>query len=63
MKTKQLPTESGRKKEINKKFVGKTISRIEIPGLNCWIFHFTDGTSVTIDTYAMGHGIHGPDLA
>jgi hypothetical protein len=62
MKMKPLPTETMRCREINNRFVGKTIKQVKILGLNSWEFHFTDGTSVTIDTFAMGHGIYGPDL-
>ena len=62
MSLKEFPTEANRRQEINNQFCGKTVRDVEILGLNSWTFHFTDGSSVTIDTFAMGHGIYGPDL-
>jgi len=62
MKLKPLPTDPIRREEINSLFSGKTVDKVEILGLNSWSFHFTDGSQVTIDTFAMGHGFHGPDV-
>lgn len=62
MNLKHLPTETGRRQEINNRFSGKTVKEVEVLGLNSWKFHFTDGSDATIDTFAMGHGIYGPDL-
>ena len=62
MKLKPLPTDPTRKAEINSLFSGKTVKQVEILGLNSWCYHFTDGSKVTIDTFAMGFGIYGPDV-
>lgn len=57
-----LPTEDKKRNYINKLFKGRLITNVEVLGLNSWKFHFMDGGNVTIDTMAMGHGIHGPDI-
>lgn len=49
-----------KKKIVNLAFVGKTVKSIDTSSANCWIFHFTDGTSVLVDTEAKGHGLYGP---
>jgi len=63
LQVKELPNHPQRKAEINTRFAGKTISRVEIASLDYWIFHFTDGSQVTVETQAMGMGITGLDVA
>ena len=61
MKPRLSPTDPARRKEINGLFVGKTVASVEILGVNSWTFHFTDGSQVTLDTFAMGFGVVGID--
>jgi hypothetical protein len=45
---------SKRKQNLNNKlFVGKTVKEVDSTAVNCCIFHFTDGTSVMIETEAV----------
>jgi len=40
-------------------FEGKTVFRLQIIGVNCLIFSFTDGSTITLDTEHFGMGLYG----
>lgn len=47
---------------LAKWFHGKTIQKVDGSSANCWVFHFTDGSSAFVDTVHKGHNIYGPFL-
>lgn len=47
-------------KSINVWAKGKTVARIDISSENLHVWHFTDGTCVTIEPEHMGMNIYGP---
>jgi hypothetical protein len=59
LQTKELPTHPKRQIEINDLFMGRTVSYVEIPSVNAWVFHFEDGGKVEIETQAMGYSEGG----
>lgn len=40
----------------------KTILEIDDSSCNLWTITFTDGSSVTLETVAVGHGLYGIQL-
>lgn len=44
----------------NTELIGKTIESVDTSACNLNVIHFTDGTSVTIETEYFGGNIYGP---
>ena len=45
-----------------KDIVGKTVKKVNTKNINIVILSFTDGTSMAIDTEAVGYGLYTPVL-
>ena len=44
---------------INSMFKGKTVAGINTNAWNMWVFRFTDGTRIAVETEHKGMGVYG----
>ena len=45
--------------KLTRQYKGKMIKRVDARSANMWVFYFTDGTRLGLETEAVGGGIYG----
>jgi hypothetical protein len=63
MKNAEYLTPSGNKLDVSAFFNGKTIRSVDTSACNVWVFHFTDGTDVSIEVEARGWSVFGINIS
>lgn len=51
-------------RDVDKLFVGKTVTKVDTSAVNCWFFHFTDGSvaAVEVEGVQPSIGLYGMKL-